>query len=357
MQRAVRRGFRVSRIYRGTQAHFLLARTMATKNIKSSGGDFGWPCLPASSIFRCLKFQTKPVARIFEILFSVAFIHATAMADNQVALANTNPSVEPDARFGLFNWLDHRSAYYQDFFPTPLLLDETSLEPDGEFELNSLHTQANAQHSDLITAEVEKSFGLLTLELDVPYERNSDSDDVSQGIGNVELGARYPLYQFVSANGLFDTTLGVAMQVGIPVNSAVSQNTELDPTVFNDLKLGENFSIQSVFGYSTLFGGGDNGGLQTFEYGFDFGYSIPHSAMALPGINQFTPMFELTGETQLNQADSGQNSLLGSIGFRLDLKPIGDLQPGLGLGLVFPMDNGASAEVHWGIAASLTLEF
>jgi hypothetical protein len=68
-------------------------------------------------------------------------------------------------------------------------------------------------------------------------------------------------------------------------------------------------------------------------------------------------MFELNGETGLNNGEAGQNSLLGSIGFRADLKPIGDVQPSLGLGFVFPIDSGARAEVHWGIATSVTLDF
>lgn len=46
-----------------------------------------------------------------------------------------------------------------------------------------------------------------------------------------------------------------------------------------------------------------------------------------------------------------------SIGFRADLKPIGDLQPGLGLGYVFPADDEDRAGVHWGIVTSLTFEF
>jgi hypothetical protein len=279
------------------------------------------------------------------------------MADNDdAAQTGTNSLATSDSRFGLFDWLDHRSAYNQEFFPQPLLVDDTGLE-DGEFEFGSLHTQANDQRSDIFSAGVQKSFGLLTLELGIPYERDSDSDDTAQGIGNIELSARYPLYQFVSANGFFDTTFGVAIEVGIPFNSTVSKNTELDPKVFNDLKLGEHFSIQSVFGYDTLFGGDDNGGLQTFEYGFAFGYAIPHSEMSLPGVQQLTPLFELTGETELNKEESGQNSLLGSIGFRLDLKPMGEVQPSLGLGYVFPIDSGADAEVHWGIVTSLTLEF
>ena len=304
-----------------------------------------------------MKFQKWPVAGIGGILFAVTFIHATAMADNQVALAVTNSLVVPDSHYGLFNWLDHRSAYYREFFPQPLLVDDTGLEQDGEVEFGSLHTVANNLRSDIVTAGVQKSFGLLTLELEVPYERNSDADNVSQGMGNINLSARYPLYQFVSANGFFDTTLGVAMEVGIPVNSAVSKNTEFVPKIFNDLKLGEHFSLQSVFGYSTLFGGGDNGGLQTFEYGFDFGYTIPHRELPLPGVQQFIPMIELAGETGLNKADSGQNSLLGSIGFRLILKPIREVQPGLGFGFVFPIDSAARSEIHWGIATSLTLEF
>ena len=92
------------------------------------------------------------------------------------------------------------------------------------------------------------------------------------------------------------------MEAGIPVNSAVSKNSEFAPEIFNDLRLGKHFSLQSVFGYSTLFGGGNDGGLQTFEYGFDFGYTIPHSELPLPGVQQFIPMFELAGETELNKA-------------------------------------------------------
>lgn len=304
-----------------------------------------------------MKFQTKAVAGAGGIFFAVTFIYATAMANSQVAPADTDSLVAPDSRFGLFDWLDHRSAYYQEFFPQPLLVDDTGLEKDGEVEFGYLHTQANDQRNDIVTAGGQKSFGLLTLELEVPWERASDADGVSQGIGNIDLSARYPICQFVSARRFFDTTLGVAVETGIPVNSAVSKNTELTPKIFNDLKLGEHFSLQSVLGYSTLFGGGENGGLQTFEYGFAFGYTIPHNKMPLPGVQQFIPLFELSGETGLNQADSGQNSLLGSIGFRLDLKPVGEVQPSFGLGFVFPIDSGARAEVHWGIATSLTLEF
>lgn len=297
------------------------------------------------------------MAWILGISSGVFFIPAVAMADDAISPAGTNSAIATDSRHGLFDWLDHRSAYNQEFFPQPLLVDDTGLEKDGELEFGSLHTQANARRSDIVAAEVQKSFGLLTLELSVPYERDSEAGDLSQGIGNIDFGARYPIYQFVSAKGFFDTTLGVAMEAGIPVSPAISVNAEFDPKVFNDLKLGEHFSIQSVLGYSTLFGGGANGGRQTFEYGFDFAYALSHGELPLPGVKQFTPMFELVGETGLNQNESGRNSLLGCFGFRADFKPIGDLQPSFGLGWVFPIDDGAHAEVHWGIATSLIFEF
>ena len=228
---------------------------------------------------------------------------------------------------------------------------------DSEARLDWLHTWGSGQHSDQIKAEVEKGFGLLTLELEVPYESDTASGQTSQGFGNIDLGARYPVCQFVSGNGLVDSTLGAALEVGVPVNSAVSKNTELVPKIFDDLRLGEHFTLQSILGWSTLFGGGNDGGLQTFEYGFVFGYTIPHEEFRLPGVQQFIPMFEFTGETQLNKDDPGQNSLLGNLGFRLNLKTIGSIQPRPGIGFVFPIDEGAREELHWGIFTSLVFEF
>jgi hypothetical protein len=198
----------------------------------------------------------------------------------------------------------------------------------------------------------------MTVELEVPYERAAASGQSTQeGVGNIDAGARYPFYQFVSANGLFDTTFGAAMEVGIPVNSAVSKNTEFVPKVFNDLKVGEHFTLQTLLGYATLFGGGDEGGLQTFESGFVFGYTIQHGEFPLPGVQQFIPMFELVGDTQMNQDDSGTTSLVGNAGFRVNLKTLGSVQPRLGLGFVFPVNNNARADVHWGIITSLVFEY
>jgi hypothetical protein len=94
-------------------------------------------------------------------------------------------------------------------------------------------------------------------------------------------------------------------------HEAGARCAELVPEIFDDLRLGDHFTLQSVFGYFTLFGGGVDGGLQTFEYGFVFGYTIQHEDLPLPGVLQFIPVLELSGETELNKVDRGHNSLLG----------------------------------------------
>jgi hypothetical protein len=265
----------------------------------------------------------------------------------------TTLAPRPDTRHGLFNLLDHRSSYGQGVFPEPFLVDDSDLEP-GEVRLDWLRTGAGNRRNDQVKAEFEKGFGLLTVELEIPYERDTSPDPA--GIGNIELGARYPFYQFVSGDEFVDSTLGVASEVGIPTGSAVSQNAELVPEIFDDLKVG-HFTLQSVLGYSTLFGPGDDGGLQTFEYGFVFGYTISHRTLPLPDVQEFMPVFELIGGAELDKDHPGRNSLLADVGFRLNLKAIGQVQPRPGFGFIFPMNEAARDDTHWGVVASLVLQF
>ena len=166
--------------------------------------------------------------------------HTTSQSGIRSSIATSSAGT----RYGLFDWLDHRSDYGRRYFPSHF--SWTTRTWNGEARLDWLHTGGNGQHSDEVNAEVEKGFGLLTLELEVPYERDTASGQTSQGIGNIDLGARYPVCQFVSGNGFVDSTLGAAMEVGIPVNSVVSKNTELVPKLFDDLKLGEHFTLQSI---------------------------------------------------------------------------------------------------------------
>ena len=273
-------------------------------------------------------------------------------ANAQTAAAISEPAA---TRHGLFGWLDRRSAYGQGVYPEPFLVDDSDLEPD-EARLDWLHAEAHGAKSDVVKAEVEKGFGLMTLELEVPYERDRAAGRTTRGFDNIDLGARYPVLQLVSKSGLVDSTLGAAVEVGIPTESALSKNAELVPKVFNDLKVGP-FTAQSILGYSTLFGPGADGGLETFEYGFVFGYTIPHRQLPLPGVLQSIPFLELLGETELNKDGPGHNSLLGNAGLRFNLKAIGPVQPRPGIGFIFPMDTGARQETQWGVITSLVFQF
>jgi hypothetical protein len=268
----------------------------------------------------------------------------------------TDERVSSDSRYGLFHGLDHRSYYSEGNFPEPFLVDDSGLEIN-EARLDWLHAEARGAKTDFVTAEVEKGFGLLTLELEVPYVRSVAGGETIHGFDNIDLGARYPLYQFVSASGFFDTTIGAAVELGIPVDSTISRNTEFVPKLFNDTKIGGHFTLQSIFGYSMLFGPGEEGGLRTFEYGGDLGCTIQHSELPLPGVQQFIPIFEIAGETGLNKGESGRNSVLGNAAFRLNLKTIGRVQPRLGFGYVFPLDSNARADLRRGFFTSLVFEY
>ncbi len=211
------------------------------------------------------------------MLFLVAFLYLPMLLADEVTVSEQATVT----RYGLFDWLDHRSEYGQGVFPEPFLVDDSDLEP-GEARVDWLHTAAGSLHNDEVKMEAEKAFGVVTLELEVPFVREASPGGTLQGFGNIDLGARCPFYQFVSANGWVDSTLGVAAEVGIPTGSEVSQNAELVPKLFDDLKIG-NFTLQSVLGYSTLFGPGPDGGLQAFEYGFVFRLYHPAPGFAVTG--------------------------------------------------------------------------
>ncbi len=292
-------------------------------------------------------------------ILAVASDYAAVGANSQGA--SVTPILQQSAeascentRYGFLGLLDHLSAYGQGVFPEPFLVDDSDLEVN-EARLDWLHTEGLSQRSDLVTAELEKGFGLLTLEVEIPYERDNSAGVITEGVGNIDVGARYPLYQCVSRNEFVDVTFGAAVEAGIPVNSSVSKNTEVVPKVFNDLRLGDHFTLQSVLGYSRLFGGGAEGGLETLEYGFVFGWTIQHKQLRLPRIQQLIPMFELDCATALNK--DVQTSVLGDVGFRANLKAIGFVQPRLGFAYVFPISEAARQNTHWGVVTSLVFEF
>ncbi len=287
------------------------------------------------------------------------FSAVSALAGDSSVITGSPAPATTDTRYGPFDLFDHRSNYGAGVFPEPFLVDDSDLE-QGEFRLDWLHTKAGDQHTDLFTGEIERGFGLVTLELELPVERDWDAGRKVSGFDNVNPGVRAPIYQYVSPGGFINTTFGTGLEAGIPTNSSLSKNTELVPKFFNDLALGDHFTLQSIVGYSMLYGpkgAGEQGGLNTFEYGFVFGYTIPHDELPIPGVLQLIPVFEIKGYKALDNGQTSYNNLLGNAAVRFNLKAIGPIQPRLGVGFVFPMDNAARETVHCGIYTSLIFEF
>jgi hypothetical protein len=287
-----------------------------------------------------------------------------AVPDPKEVKSSADASITPpevNTRYGIWDALDKRSVYGQGVFPEPFLVDDSDGETD-EGRLDWLHTGGpNNMHSDNIHGELEKGFGMLTLELETAYERDSEAGEISEGMDNIDLGARYPFYQWVSRDGDIDNSVGVAMEVGLVTHTQISHNWEIVPKIFDDLKF-ENFTLQSILGYSTLVGdGGSNGetdgGIQNFEYGFVFGYTIDHDVLPLPGIQQLIPVLELSGSRQMNKDEHGDDNLVGDVGFRANLDTMGGVQPRLGIVFVFPVDYGARQDQSWGIDTSLVFEY
>ena len=140
--------------------------------------------------------------------------------------------------------------------------------------------------------ELEKAFGLTTFELEIPFVRDSiaTTDPVTGraghdriwGAGNIEVSVCRPIYQFVSGDEFFDNTVGAGLELGIPTNSDVSKNTEAVAKIFDSMRLGEHFGLQTIGGYSVLMGPGGVGGNRSFEYGAVLGYNLTRQA-SIPG--------------------------------------------------------------------------
>jgi len=299
-----------------------------------------------------MNLRTRHALPLFAAFLSLAAVQTLRAGE---AITSATTASAPDTRYGLFGWLDHRSSYGQNVFPEPFQVDDSDQE-DNEFRLDWYHAKAGASRTDFGKIEFEQGFGPVTFEIEAPYERDASPDGTVQGVGNIDLGLRMPVFEYVEPHGFFDTTFGVAMEVGIPTGSEISKNAEWVPKVFNDLRIGSHVTLQTVVGYSILTGPGEDSGLHTLEYGFVFGYTLQHKELPIPGVLQFIPMFEVSGERTLNHVDQ-TNGVTASVGFRANMKSIGPLQPRIGVAYVFPMNGVARDDVHHGIYTSFVFEF
>jgi hypothetical protein len=264
----------------------------------------------------------------------------------------------------LFGTLNYRSKYYSDSFPEPFRVEDTAI--DNELRFDWEHDEGNGSRANTEVAEIQKSFSIVTFEIQAPYSSSTgliaaDSDDgvakgSSRGFSDVELAARLPVIQSVSKSGLIDNSLGFNLEADIPTNSPVGKNAGITPGIFDDLAIGDGFTIQSLFTFSHSFGTLQTG-RASFGYELAFAYAIEDEDFKIPHVERLIPSLELLGITALDGITSGHNALTGTAGVRAEFKPVWKLQPSFGVGYIFPIDGGGRSELHWGIITSLTFEF
>ncbi len=252
--------------------------------------------------------------------------------------------------------LDERSTYGTFWFPEPLLGGE--MDVDREVRVDYFHGEHAGLRSDKATGEFEYAAGQLTLEAEVPYEREVSGGATTAGLGAVELSARHPVFEYVAPGRSWDYTVVAGLEAAIPTRTRVSRDTEVVPKLAKLARLGKHVSVQTNVGYSMLFGP-DEGGARTLEYSAAFGYDLDYDDLPLPGVAHFVPQFGLKGTRGLRGPDSGLEQLFGVVGARLDMKSFAWLAPQLrpGVGFVFPLDAGARREERWGVIMSLVFEY
>lgn len=290
------------------------------------------------------------------LIFAQVAVAADNDDDDRRASTTNSVLATDGVHYGLFDLLDHRSAYSKDAFPEPFIVNDMALE-DTEFEFNWGHSHGRGRHSDTESVEFQKGIGLLTLEVELPYQQFVTPHSRVDGAGPMELGLRYPLLQYVSPHQMFDNTFGVAFESEIPIQLRVDPNAEVEPELFWCLRLGRRLTAQTVLGYDMTLGPGDNGGERADDLSTSLAYDIHHSELPIPYVQEFYPMVEFSDELGLNKDERGQHNFQGAAGFRAKFIPIGEMTSSFGVAYVFPLDEAARKEVHSGFILSVIFDF
>lgn len=282
----------------------------------------------------------------FVALVGAAFLACPALTHTAKADSST--------RFGLWNALDSSSKYNSNFFPEPLLADE--MDADQEVRFGWVHAEKPGHRTDEVFAEVEATFNLLTVEVEVPYEHERETEngvtEAAEGVGSIELAARHPFFQYVPGNG-FDLTLGARVELAIASTSDVSRDNEVVAGVYDVMAFGDRLSLQVSAGYSKLFGPED-GGDSALEYAAVLGYNLDFKT---DWLTRITPVVEIDGETGLSHQDQGDTELTGVIGGVFAFSPNRYVLPKWTIGYIVPLDDNARDEFHWGVVTSFIFEY
>ena len=274
----------------------------------------------------------------------------------------TTAPISPPGRHS-FNLLDNRSSYGKDFFVNPFLGPD--FDQETQIELDYLHAEKRHFQDNESDAELQwNPIGQLTLNAEFGWDSEhqtasgrGDGDAAEQqsadGVENVDLALNHPIFQFVTGDNLFDYTAVARLDLDIPTRTHVSgKDLQLTPYLGQLVRLGNHWCITAWSGSQFTIAPRQ---APQFIYGASLGYQILHNQLPLPLTDTLIPLFELDGQRPFSQ--SGNDALFGVAGFDVNFTPIGPVQPILGLGYQFPIDNGARAALDWGIITQLSFEF
>src|SRR6266566_2233464 len=181
--------------------------------------------------------------------------------------------------------IDQRSEFGQAWFPETLRAPEMDLE-FSEVRLDWFHAEKIGRRADEVKIELEKAFGSLTLEVEVPWVRKDEGNRVDEGVETVEVGLRYPLFQYVSSDAKIDYTAVGVFEFALPTGNALNKDSEISPRLYNLLRVGEHFALQASIGWAKLIGP-ENGGADAIEYGLSLGWVMPQRELHIPKILTF----------------------------------------------------------------------
>lgn len=303
------------------------------------------------------------------VIAIVAFVFLASSAQLSIADSDDQPAIpvtqstSPSSPRYFLGLLDTRSSYGTDFFPDLFLGPE--FDRDNQLEVDYLHGEASGAQNNEIDAEFEwNPIGELTVAGEFGWESEhqfitdgGDGDDAENetqtGFENVDLAIFHPIFQFVSPNRFFDDTLVARLDVAVPTRTPASgDDVQLTPYLGDLLRLGDHLSVEAWAGGQFPIAPD-----QTTQliYGANLAWKFPHDQLHIPFVDVFTPMFELDGQRPMS--GPADDALFGVVGFNVAFPGADDIQPRLGIGYQFPMDQGARTQLRWGVILQLFVDF
>src|SRR2546430_1199006 len=111
------------------------------------------------------------LSRIGGILFGIGILSGVAIAAKPASIIDAED--RPTAPAFMAPLMNVDSRYGQGWFPEPLLAPEMDVERELRFDY--FHGEKKGLQQDSVKAEIEWSFGMLTIEVEAEYSREKEA--------------------------------------------------------------------------------------------------------------------------------------------------------------------------------------